>query len=196
MWAFVKSAPWTFGIGAAILLLSIAGVIIGVVTRGRWKDRGLLVGNGRPLKWPKESLPLPVWYAPGIAESWLDAWMTAAADLSRAAERPLFMHPIEAIPEMRLESASGIVLQDDGGLDPDRGHTELHWDQDGNLIRALITLSEAHADKRGAIMLHEAGHALGLDHDEQRDSIMYPTLQTWPKLLSQADQDLLRRIYG
>jgi len=201
MWAMMKANPWTFAIGGVILLAAIVGVIVGVLTKGRWEDRGLMVKDGHPLSWAKDGIPLPVWYAADIAKGWLDSWVRGADVLNQAAGRPLFLNPVEAPDGLDLAKpvTGAVVLKDDNGVDPDHGSTELRWDKrDGALLSAVVVLPEAHEDnaKRDAVALHEAAHALGLDHDEGKDSIMYPSIQDRPQELSGADKELLRRVYG
>lgn len=46
-----------------------------------------------------------------------------------------------------------------------------------------------------AVAIHEVGHALGLNHSESRDSVMYP-IDQGKTILSRADLSGLRAIYG
>lgn len=47
----IKSNPWTFGIGITILILALIGVIVGIVLKGRWLDRGFMQRDGKTLHW-------------------------------------------------------------------------------------------------------------------------------------------------
>lgn len=47
------------------------------------------------------------------------------------------------------------------------------------------------------VLLHEMGHAIGLFHDESRDSLMYPTLKTSGKyVINKKSRDALAEMYG
>lgn len=206
MWEFIKANPVTFAAAGVLLILAIVGVIVGVVTKGRWLDRGLLkTETGHPAKWMQADLPIPVWYAADISSLWLTAWTRAAGALADATGRELFMVPIEAPTDLELESPvnRALVLKDDQGLDPGHGVTDLRWDKrDGTIMSATVTLPEAlagngsNAEQRYSVALHEAAHALGLDHDERPKSIMFPTLTGRPAKLTKKDRALLKRIYG
>ncbi|PYP71632.1 MAG: hypothetical protein DMD41_11785 [Gemmatimonadetes bacterium] len=66
-------------------------------------------------------------------------------------------------------------------FDIDRtGQTDLEWDQDGHILKAVVTV--ATFDPKGrpldtddvrAIALHEVGHVLGLDHSPDSTDLMF-----------------------
>ena len=201
MWTFMKSAPWTFGIGAVIFVVAIVGVIVGVITKGRWIDRGLMkTKDGKPIKWPLEVLPLGVWLAHDLHPDYAALWPPLRDYLNKLVGRDMFDLGTQAPPELdldRLPSGTGMIaIRDDNGMEPDKGSTVFKYDVNGALLSAVITIPEARPESAKKILLHELLHALGLDHDESVSSIMNPTLQARPQEMSDADRNLLKKVYG
>jgi predicted Zn-dependent protease len=65
-------------------------------------------------------------------------------------------------------------------------------------MRARVELF-AVGDMAQRVIVHELGHALGLDHDRDRSSIMYPRQTESSDLqfimLTQSDRQTLRELY-
>lgn len=201
MWSIIQQHPYLFALGIVIFLTLAASVVYGIVRKGNRKDRGLLKGNGHDLKWPVEAFPLPVWFrVDQLSPTWLYNWERAAQYLSDVAGRPLFLAPLQALDQLQLDRISGVVLQDDAGMDPFHGRTDLRWDKrTGHLMSAVVTFPQLDLERAivaRPVALHEACHVLGLDHDDQVKSIMHPVLQKRPQNLSRADKTLIRKLYG
>lgn len=208
MWQFIKSAPYTFAVAAAILVLAIAGVVWGVLTKGRWKDRGLLKRQGIgdrlvSLRWPPGAFPLTIWTPEETPEKVRNAFGKAAKILGDAAGRLLFM-PLQDMPTGYSAGrpfrghAELSAHPSAGEMQRDHGVTDIDYDRrDGYIISCCVSVPAPVADEDYyPIMLHELGHVLGLDHDEQRESIMFPSLQGRPQALTEGDRKLLRKLYG
>jgi predicted Zn-dependent protease len=66
-------------------------------------------------------------------------------------------------------------------FDIDRtGQTDLEWNQDGHILKAVVTIATfdpkgrpLESDDVRAIALHEVGHVLGLDHSPDSTDLMY-----------------------
>jgi len=201
LWEFMKLNPVTFIAAGFLFTLAIAGVVVGVLLRGRWRDKGFMeTPKGRLIRWSSD-IDLIIWYREDLSPVYVAALMNVCGYLNKVIGRPLFMDvamgPTNSNFEGPPPSDSGIIaVVDDNGMDPDHGETTIGADKDGWLLRAQIKLPEVHEAKAYAIVLHEMCHALGLDHDEGKDSIMHPQLQSRPQELSKADQTRLRRTYG
>lgn len=203
MWEFVKSNPLTVTAGLIIFVGAIVGVIVGVVLRGRAVDSAFMrTSGGKSIKWRKSSLPLAVFYTADISIEWLDAWAKATAELTKSIGTDVFIGPVRSSPGLKPgELLDSVILQDDNGLDPGHAVTSLSWRKfDGATLSAMVTFPEAlegKLEETEAVALHEACHVLGLAHDlDDKNSIMHPVLQKRPQKLTDADQKLLRKVYG
>lgn len=193
---FIKAYPWTFAVGGLILLVAIVGVVVGVVTRGRWVDRGFMERDGHKLKWLVSDLPLVVIQHPALSLFWAKAYIAAVRRISEATGRHFFMLSLFQIDKSydwgRSPPAGHVTLR---LSDDEDGHTKHKYERDtGRILSAEVSVPED-AKYMVSLMLHELCHALGLDHDESTSSIMYPTLESGraPGELSEADIKRLRR---
>lgn len=208
MWEFVKHSPWTFAIGGLILLGAIVGVIIGIVTKGGWKDRGFMrTDDGKyPLIWLKGNLPIIAMAHPDVSLAWRATFTAAASRINQAVGANLFDTVAQDPPPgYRLAGPvpAGFILlcasEPAGELQVDHGRTELKWTRsDGRIFAAVVTVPTK-CVQRAAVMLHELGHVLGLEHDDNNlGSIMYHKLsdRTSPGQITEADAARLRRVYS
>jgi hypothetical protein len=200
MWEFIKSEPWMFGVFVLAAVLSTVGIVVGVVKRGGWKDRGFLMREGSEARWPMGSMPLTVWFHRDLPSVYAEAFCETVEHFNDSVGGGLFCVPLSAPDAFcfeRLPPGSVAVVPKTGIVNP---ATDIHWLGGATIHSALIEvppiedmLSERWADQ---IALHELGHALGLDHDEQVASIMYPVVSDRPQALTKADIARLRRVYA
>lgn len=207
MWVWMKSHPWTFIIAGVIALLAVGGVVYALAThkrRMRERDRGLMIRDGFELRWTLADIPLAVWFHPELPGVLRDAWEAAAVVFERAVGRAVFMRAVEAPDGLELArlppgNVGVIAGEPKGAMQTDHGRTEHRYDKrDGYIISALVTLPwSANGALQRHIAIHEAGHVLGLDHDDRTDSIMFPTLSARqePGKLSELDAERLRKLY-
>lgn len=207
MWEFISGHPWTFVAGGLILIAAIAGVVYGVLTRGGWEDRGFMVTDDgkHPLKWLRTSFPITCIVHPQVPLMWRATYTAAAKRINQAVGAELF-DPLaqDAPPGYRLDGPvpPGFLFlcsaEPAGELQPDHGTTRLKWGKaDGRIFSAVVTVP-TDTIQRAAVMLHELGHVLGLDHDEIWTSIMYPRLsaRAAPGELSEEDIKRLKGAYS
>lgn len=223
MWEFVKAYPWTFAAGGLILVLAIAGVIWGVLTKGRWKDAGFLrTDDGKhPLKWELVRFPLSVWLDTGLDKAWQGAFVRLRGHVKQVVGRELFDlgTPIpEAAGEQDARQPTGeptarlsldlehlpdghvaLIRGQETGGGAFQASTVLKWDtRTGAIKSAVVKLPWPVASEYvWPIVLHEVGgHVLGLDHDEHVASVMHPQIQNRPQGYTDKDKELLRATYG
>lgn len=65
---------------------------------------------------------------------------------------------------------------------------------DGTNEHVVVSADMTNMNKRRRVILHEIGHALGLQHSTHQDAIMYPHVQDLPGGITQHDMDLFWHI--
>lgn len=178
-----------------VLVVAAVGVVYGIVTGGGWLDRGLMVRDGVRLRWATYRIPL------GLATSDVPrevdlAVADAISAFADAVGREVFVRHVRMREGAAFTDGADVVVGV-GGLDVG-GSAELDFDElTGEIRRVDVEIANGLSlDLIPRAVLHELGHALGLDHDESSSSVMHPTLSTRPSALSDSDRLLLRRTYG
>lgn len=157
-------------VGAASLAL-LGGLVIWrqVERLDAHGDRGFLeVECGTP-RWAPHRFPLRVSLSPEAIE-WSPALDGAIVRWNAEAARPLFVAtPTGARPD---------VIVALGYDDPGHGRTRLRWGAGCVVGEATVTVPGAMRRERDrdVTALHELGHVLGLDHDLDAASVMYPAI--------------------
>lgn len=138
-------------------------------------------GDSMLRRWDNRmSSPVRVWFAPTVTANFQPAFIDAirrAFGLWSAAGVPVAF-------DLNADSTSAeVVFRWKPQFDIERsGQTDLHWDQDGHIQSAVVTL--ATFDPKGRAMdvddirvvaEHEIGHVLGLDHSPDSTDLMFPT---------------------
>lgn len=159
------------------------------------QDRGFISAPCGELRQPGLG-PLRVVLEPEAAE-WLPPIMVCAAKWNSAASRELFAPPDvfgafgwpPSDADVLIEWTNGDALPDDG-----IGEARLDFGSDCRI--KLVTLQMPGLAPKGLwekIACHELGHALGLDHDDQETSYMFPRTKLYSQtIVSAADSARLK----
>ncbi len=180
---------------AAIAALTTV-IILNRTDRG-FMTRECVKGSGvfGELRWDRADLPVPV-HVRAEDLGWSDAVLAGLDTIDP--EKKLFrwggliFHDAVLIDPI-------IVFEQDSGIEDGHGHETIRW-TDECRIRSVEIRMPLVADHRGIAReraaAHELGHAVGLDHDDQETSVMYPSAD--PRFeydLSGKDSELLKNAY-
>ncbi|MCV0430168.1 MAG: matrixin family metalloprotease [Nitrosopumilus sp.] len=102
--------------------------------------------------------------------------------------------------QYKLESVEAITihLKDKSSSNNYNGYTNLFYDKNGNIQRAMITIyntDELNKIEVESIIRHELGHALGLGHTNKENDLMQPKININYNLISFLDLKTLANIY-
>lgn len=187
-------------------------------------DRGFLVRDGHELKWGR-SQSVPVYFHPDTPDRIVDALRNSTRRYNDLIGRDVFFWPMPAVEPMlpyfadaelrKLFSDTNNLVLFECKLPSDNlGRSSIYYDKRNGRMRSVLLECSSHARLHlvDEIIDHELGHVLGLDHDDDKQSIMYGTIKVnWSMVggvnaftcsalgrvrrLSQADLDRLKRAY-
>lgn len=198
-WNFVKAYPWTFGLGGAILLTAIVGVIYAAVVRSG--DLGFMMRDGCELKWDRGDIPVPCFHTKDLPEEYLVAFERGR---KRASDLLGFQITSSCVPwslqEVFEEVPAGIVYlrvknASESVLVAQTRH--LYDKRSGRILSAEVIFAfELDPTYLDVVVLHEFGHVLGLEHDRERSSVMHPTVVDRSADLTSKDVVRLKEVYA
>jgi hypothetical protein len=162
-------------------------------------------GRGSDYHIPRESLPLPVVFDVFIEPTLIDVWERQEQWLEQQVGVDLFGPPHMASPEEMVHfnrtggpRFGGIYVIDLTPPTP-TGGSAVHWldKQTCAIAKATVRLPEQIIRPQvETVVLHEQLHVLGLAHDTDKWSVMYPKVYHDGQVLSTSDLELLRKLYG
>lgn len=202
MWKSGFGNKVTLIAAAAMFVIAIAGVIYGVLRKK--DDPGFMTSaTGHPLSWPIFMLPTATFFDKEFPEEYITAYRLVANELNEIIGRKVFDFGAPWIRKTKiinnvLDLPTGSVylaLSYDGTAG---GSNQYRYGSSGDLQACIIRVTREYSgDLLKTILMHELGHALGLDHDpEIQASIMYPTTKGRTKSLTDKDVNRLRTTYG
>lgn len=198
---FIKSWKFMAIIFGVLTVVSIAGVVVGVMTH---EEPGLMENVPQ---WNRGDFPL------GVCAR---TYSVEAQDTDLSTEHDAVLQYAISTTNSRLGftafrriwRGSGerclvfMVLDEpqDSVTWMDRGGDAL-LDQRHGSLTCDVRVSNVFGELLDLVIQHELGHCLGLDHDSYDASIMRPTQHEtpagqFPPRLSDHDREILRRLYG
>lgn len=102
--------------------------------------------------------------------------------------------------QYKLERTESIIihLSEKTNSEGYNGYTNLFYDTNGNITKALVTIyntDELNKIQLESIIRHELGHALGLGHTNVENDLMQPTINMNFNAISLLDLQALADIY-
>ena len=192
---------------------AVAMAVLVVVILARREDRGFMhkpCVKDQPAKgftkWGVSDFPISVVLDPLAAEEWGGATLLAVRKWNDAVGKALLIEPIVGKEFDRSKcSEQGkpgdpVILitriNSDGSEEDGRAHAHPYWDAACRIRCVEVALPGlAPKGEWEQVATHELGHALGLDHDDFEQSVMYyggKAMRWGMDEITEADKAMLR----
>jgi hypothetical protein len=184
--------------GAAVLLGAIVGVSYAIAVRPG--DLKFMERDGHELRWDRGDLPVGCAYLPELPERYAAAWGAARATIRGAAGgellAPCVLWRLGEPPQRAPDGSVLLRLRDEEGTAHGAETRHRYDTRTGRILSAEVRFDRGlPEDLVDLVALHEAGHVLGLDHDRESSSVMFPIAAGRPKTLSDRDAKALADAY-
>jgi hypothetical protein len=158
-------------------------------------------GHGQPVGWSADSFPIPVIISPSFDEYEVNAIELSIGYWNRTVGLEVF-RPVYGLSNV-IQHTIGAISLTEQRLEPNCGYQTLglatkYWNLDfwGEPTVIRSTHIEIHDELQHSSMymrtvVHELGHALGLHHDRDSSSVMYPSVFDGSWEIEQVDLDFV-----
>lgn len=196
MWSKNWEGKVTLISGAAILLIIVPSLIWAIIVRPG--DLSFLEREGHQLQW-KRGTNISCFYHQAVPQDYVAATLKAIFSIEAKTGLDLFgpciAWQLPTVPKYAPDDSFMLMLRDEEGT-AHGAQTEHRYDKrTGRIISAWVRYDSGLDNLIYKVALHELGHVLGLDHDRERSSIMYPTGIDRPNALSPRDVKSLQKAY-
>jgi hypothetical protein len=174
--------------------VALLGSLVALSIGGAWasnaeKDKTEATWMADAIVWPKDKMPLKVWFDLANYPEYEEAFTGAVKTWNDRVEFEVFrITQDRAEADVVFKTTDGSACGDDGGLDRKAAMSAcLTGKQVIVQIRKIDSVGLAFRQT-----LHELGHALGLDHDEtgaMSEAAMEPQAGDYPELLLISNKD-------
>lgn len=194
----IKQYPITCIAVILVILAGLVGTIIGIIF---YFDKGFIKKDGHYLHWNAKDFPLKLSYTDKLPPALILTIKAVCSDINGFIGTRVF--DLTLLKWESTEKTVSILFDTLSQGEIKGGDTDLRWNKaDGHLLSAEIKINVidtspyTHPIQAKNIVTHEIGHALGLQHDDKKTSIMHDSIGSIPLWFTERDMNRLSKRYG